>query len=96
MASNGSAELNVTEPSPYRGRDTNRADNGLLLRADLHTLFDLRLIAVDETTMTVRIHPALATSSYGDIDGRALRLPRDRNCHPSPLALAEHRSAARL
>lgn len=28
---------------PYRGAHTNRVDNGLLLRADIHTLFDLNM-----------------------------------------------------
>lgn len=29
---------------PYRGEHTNRCNNGLLLRADIHTLFDLGLL----------------------------------------------------
>jgi hypothetical protein len=35
---------------PYRGDATNDVTNGLLLRSDLHTLFDCGLIAVDERT----------------------------------------------
>ena len=31
---------------PYRGDETNHVQNGLLMRADIHTLFDLGLIAV--------------------------------------------------
>ena len=32
---------------PYQSTETNHPSNGLLLRADLHTLFDIGLIAVD-------------------------------------------------
>ena len=32
---------------PYRGTKDNHPDNGLLLRADIHTLFDLDMIGID-------------------------------------------------
>lgn len=44
---------------PYLGSETNHPSNGLLLRADLHTLFDLNLIAIDPEEMTVLIAPSL-------------------------------------
>ena len=47
---------------PYRGEETNKVKNGLLLRADVHTLFDCGLIAVDEVKMTVLVAPALQDS----------------------------------
>ena len=31
---------------PYTDAETNKIDNGLLLRADLHNLFDLYLISI--------------------------------------------------
>ena len=40
--------LEAAHVVPYRGVATNHPANGLLLRADLHALFDLGLIAVDE------------------------------------------------
>jgi putative restriction endonuclease len=46
----GCGVLDVLEAAhiyPYRGPATNKVSNGLLLRADLHTLFDCNLIAVD-------------------------------------------------
>jgi predicted restriction endonuclease len=36
--------LEAAHIMPYMGKPTNRVDNGLLLRSDLHTLFDLGLI----------------------------------------------------
>ena len=49
---------------PYRGPDTNKVVNGLLLRADVHTLFDSGLIAVDVKNMTVLVDKSLEGSEY--------------------------------
>jgi hypothetical protein len=43
----------------YDGPNTNDVTNGLLLRADLHTLFDLGLLRIASDTMTVAMHPKL-------------------------------------
>jgi putative restriction endonuclease len=58
---------------PYRGGDDNHPQNGLLLRADLHTLFDLDLIAINPETLTVEIAPVLrGIDAYSSLQGRAL------------------------
>ena len=41
------AVLDASHIVSYRGPDTNHPANGLLLRTDLHTLFDFKLVAVD-------------------------------------------------
>jgi putative restriction endonuclease len=46
--------------------------NGLLLRADLHSLFDLGLLSVDPTTFTVVIASDLERTTYGDLAGLKL------------------------
>ncbi len=45
--------LEAAHITPYLGPETNHVTNGLLLRADLHTLFDTDLIAVDPETRKV-------------------------------------------
>jgi hypothetical protein len=75
---------------PYRGSDTNRVENGLLLRADLHLLFDLGLIAVDPTDMTVVIAPAIIGTIYANLAGSRLHLPRAKANNPSIAALEAH------
>lgn len=71
--------------------------NGILLRADLHTLFDLRLIAIDTATWRVVAHDRLLSSSFGQsIHGRAVSLPIEPEERPSKVALDEHRRAAGL
>jgi putative restriction endonuclease len=90
------AALEAAHISPYRGAQTNAVQNGLLLRADLHTLFDLGLLAIDEASMKVVLHPSLVTSSYGDFAGKPVRMPEAAGAGPSREALAAHRAAAGL
>jgi hypothetical protein len=56
----------------YLGEHTNRPDNGILLRADIHKLFDRNLIAVEgrEGDLVWRISATLADSEYAILEGR--------------------------
>ena len=72
------------EPHSESGR--NNIDNGLLLRADLHTLLDARLLWIDPATMTVRVKDVLADSPYGQFDMQPLR-PRMDGSYPNPRIL---------
>jgi tetratricopeptide (TPR) repeat protein len=60
---------------PYKETENNHPSNGLLLRADIHTLFDLNLITINPDTMQLHIAPSLQRTSYGEIDGKYLQLP---------------------
>ena len=90
------ATLEAAHIVPYRGRETNHPSNGLLLRADLHMLFDLDLIAVDTETMTILIAPELEGTWYAQYSGVALRLPPTSYGQPSREALEMHKKAAGL
>jgi hypothetical protein len=79
---------------PYRGEHTNHVSNGLLLRADVHTLFDLGLIVVDAPTMTIEVAPSLIGTQYAGLAGRPLRLPPDPSQRPSAQALGLQRVMA--
>jgi predicted restriction endonuclease len=83
--------LEAAHISPYLGEHTNVVSNGLLLRADIHTLFDLGLISIDPETRTVLMTPALRSSEYGAWEGKKILSPSLRNQEPSKLALAKHR-----
>ena len=75
---------------PYRGAHTNRTDNGLLLRADLHTLFDKGLVYVD-THGVIQLDDRLSGSEYEYLSGRRLRLPLNSADRPHAEHLAHHR-----
>jgi hypothetical protein len=80
----------------YRGPDTNHPANGLLLRTDLHTLFDLKLVAVDVETMTVLVSPDLSATSYEKYRGKPISVPDNRESRPSSEALRRHRQESGL
>ena len=90
------ATLEAAHITPYLGDLTNFVANGLLLRADLHTLFDLGLIAVDPSNMTLLVSSSLVGSRYYSLVGTTLRLPAEAAKRPSEVALADHRSRAQL
>lgn len=73
---------------PYLGPQTNRTDNGLLLRADIHTLFDCGLITIDPQTRLVVVADRLLATDYGSLNGKALRVPTTKADAPSVQALA--------
>lgn len=81
---------------PFRGKFTHHPSNGLLLRADVHTLFDLGKIAIDTGTMSVVLTDDLMDTSYRILAGRPLRYPKDENSRPSTEALDLHRRLAGL
>ncbi len=70
----------------------------LLLRADLHLLFDDGLISIDTKTKNYRvvIKGEPKGINYGELGGRRLRLPEDPSLRPSKKALDWHRRNAGL
>jgi len=76
----------------YLGEETNVVSNGLLLRADLHTLFDLRLVGVDATTMQICVAPNLAATSYGELRGKLLATPSSEASKVDLRQLERHRA----
>jgi hypothetical protein len=84
------AVLEAAHVHPYKGDHTNVVSNGLLLRADIHTLFDLGLIAIESETMVVRVSPKLKGTDYEKLDGSPLRHPKQNAHRVSPDALDWH------
>lgn len=68
--------LEAAHVHPYRGTETNVTANGILLRADIHTLFDLYQISIDPATLTLRLAPALLQTTYGALDGVHVASPK--------------------
>jgi hypothetical protein len=83
---------------PFAESGMNSPKNGLLLRADIHTLFDLRLIAVDTTQNPPRLllNDALRNTTYASLEGSRIRVPSRQAYKPSNDALAAHREEAGL
>ena len=79
---------------PYKGLATNIVQNGLLLRSDLHTLFDLGLLVITSEALIVLVAPSLMKTDYSEFSGRSLRTPKDRHLHPNLEALRRRREWA--
>jgi hypothetical protein len=55
----------------------------LLLRADVHNLFDLGLISIDPESMRIHVSPRVEDLIYRSLDGNLVRLPNNKNHRPS-------------
>ncbi|WP_285789593.1 HNH endonuclease [Micromonospora sp. NBRC 101691] len=80
---NAEAALEAAHLLPYRGKESNVLQNGLLLRADIHTLFDLRLLAIEPASRCVRVSQQLAKTSYRELEGVRLAEPAAQNQRPA-------------
>ncbi|EZP33267.1 HNH endonuclease [Pseudomonas sp. RIT288] len=89
----GCSTVDVLEAAhiiPYRGIHTNRTDNGLLLRSDIHTLFDMGRLWIDPKTMAVRLASDMKNTDYWQYEGVKISLPKSRNDWPNPKHLTKH------
>ena len=81
--------LEAAHIAPYSVSASNDPSNGLLLRADIHTLFDRNLIGIDPESLTVAVGTVLKKTSYCDLHGKQLALPADPAARPNAQALGE-------
>ncbi|KQS36180.1 HNH endonuclease [Pedobacter sp. Leaf194] len=64
--------LQAAHIDPHSESGSNISTNGILLRSDLHDLFDDGLLAIEPESLIVRIHPTLANTDYYKFDGTRL------------------------
>ncbi|MGL5192272.1 MAG: HNH endonuclease, partial [Chroococcales cyanobacterium] len=64
--------------------------SGLLLRSDLHTLFDLHLLAIEPKSLRVLFSPQVRETSYAEYHGKVLREAIAPEFQPDPLKLQFH------
>lgn len=82
--------LQAAHIEPYNGAPTNHVTNGLLLRADIHDLFDRGLLWVTGS-MSVGVAASLDGTTYAKLRGNKLRLPRSVPSRPDRGRLRKHR-----
>jgi hypothetical protein len=79
--------LEAAHITPHAEVADYRTSNGLLLRADIHTLFDLGLLSIDEH-MRVHLTDELLASEYKDFAGKCIDRRPDKSVDaPSVAAL---------
>jgi hypothetical protein len=86
--------LHAAHVTPYANDPRHELAGGLLLRADLHSLFDLHLITIDSDLM-MRIDPSLRKyRELSKLDGATLRIDPADPLLPTLRALLEQRKSA--
>lgn len=80
--------LEIAYILPYPTGDVHAPSNAMLMRADVHTLWDLNLIGIEPRTGRIHIAPKLAGTGYEKLGGRKL-LPRLDGTSVNPQALSE-------
>jgi uncharacterized protein YjbI with pentapeptide repeats len=75
---------------PYRGEETDCLWNGILLRLDLHRLFDSYLLTIDPLEYQVRLSPSLMNSCYREYADRSVCFPEEPISQNRKLALQWH------
>jgi putative restriction endonuclease len=75
--------LEAAHLRPYRGPAWNVVTNGLLLRADIHSLLDQQLLAPEPDSRTIWISSQLMGTPYEELSGRPLADPAAPSQRPA-------------
>jgi integrase len=78
--------LEACHIQPYINEKSNHIQNSILLRSDVHKLFDDGFLTIDEN-YTVIVSPSLESDYYKKYHGEKIHLPSDPVFHPSKDAL---------
>lgn len=81
--------LEAAHITPFADEQAYLLSNGLLLRGDIHTLFDLFMLSIDPSTWTVHIAPQLSPS-YATLEQTRLALPTSPSAQPDAGRLLGH------
>lgn len=83
------AVIDAAHIVPYSESSDHDNKNGLLLRADLHNLFDDGLLRIEPKRLVVELSKELTKTPYASLTGMPLR-PRVDGSYPSIDALDQH------
>jgi hypothetical protein len=86
------AVLEAAHIMPVAAGGADTVNNGVLLRADIHTLFDLGLLAIDVSSWTTILSPDIRHGAYAELHGAAFRVPQNVRDAPSTELLASRRA----
>jgi putative restriction endonuclease len=86
--------LQAAHIRPVSRGGEHRVSNGLLLRSDVHTLFDRGYVTVTpayEFKVSQRLNADWQNGKiYYALDGQRIELPREKSCRPDPALLDWH------
>lgn len=79
--------LEAAHITRFLGDKSHAVTNGLLLRSDIHTLFDLNLVGIHPGKLTIALTPNLRGTVYEKLAGMRISSPADPRERPSAAAL---------
>jgi len=82
--------LDAAHVRKYNGKHTNMVQNGLLLRKDLHKLFDHGVIGIRPDDLSVVLNDRAKRSKYAELSIIRISQPTDQRFAPDLSLLAEH------
>lgn len=82
--------LQAAHIDAYRGGYSQVVTNGMLLRSDIHLLYDSHLITVMPDSNLIKVSHRLESSPYGAFDGRRIAVPKDPKLRPDDYRLELH------
>jgi hypothetical protein len=74
--------LEAAHIKPYSDLRDYAPSNGILLRADIHTLFDLQLIRINPDTMAVAVDRSIRDPIYRNLHGTKVFQPKKKSSRP--------------
>ena len=84
--------LEAAHIQPVKKRGNHSLKNGLLLRADLHNLFDRGLLTIDRQYRVVLDESVRSAMEYRKFHGnRLVKIPKKADDRPSKVLLEQHR-----
>lgn len=78
--------LQAAHIQDYISKESHHVQNGLLLRIDIHKLFDSGLLYIDQS-YRVHVSKQVKSQEYLDLDGKRISLPANQSEQPSKEAL---------
>jgi hypothetical protein len=93
--SNATEALEAAHIIPVVDDGDNEVNNGILLRADVHTLFDLGMVTVNPESMRIELSEILRDTDYAYLHHKKMVLPGEEFQHPLSLYLTMHYSKSR-
>lgn len=75
----------------FKGTDTDKIPNGILLRSDIHTLFDLGLITINPENHFIQVsNKIMKDKYYAELNNTKISLPGRTEDHPNQDSLKYH------
>lgn len=75
----------------FKGVDTDKIPNGILLRSDIHTLFDLGLITINHENYLIQVSSKIMIDEYySKLNNRKINLPERIEDYPHQDSLKYH------